>query len=221
MKVLAHRGLCTGAPENTLAAFEAAARAGVDGIETDVRCTADGVLVLVHDRHLPGGRPVAQARLAELAAALAPAPACTVAEALATFPHLLWNLELKDGRAGPALVRLLRQQHPRLEAVLSSFDHRALSALDSVPWRRGALLAHRPARLAEEARRLRQQGFDLLVQAHEHLVGDDLHGAAGHLPLWAYDPQGPEEHAALAGWPLEAVITDQPGQLPPAARPAH
>lgn len=221
MRLLAHRGLCQAAAENTLAAFEAAARAGADGIETDVRRTADGVLVLVHDRHLPGGRPVAQATLAEVVQALAPAGPCTVPEALATFPHLLWNLELKDGAAGPSLVRLLRQQHPRLEAVLSSFDHRALAALECAPWRRGALLAHRPARLAEEAARLRAQGFDLLVQAHEHLVGEALHEAAAHLPLWAYDPQGEAEHAQLAGWPLEAVISDQPGLLPRAARHAR
>lgn len=221
MRVLAHRGLWQHAPENTLAAFEAAVRAGVDGIETDVRRSADGVLLLVHDRHLPGGRAVAQATLEEVARALAPARPCTLPEALATFPHLLWNLELKDGAAGPDLVRLLRKQHPRLQAVLTSFDHRALCALDTVPWRRGALLAHRPARLAEEAARLRAQGFDLLVQAHEHLVGEPLEEAARLLPLWAYDPQGEAEHAQLAGWPLEAVITDQPGQVPPAARPAR
>lgn len=217
MKVLAHRGLCTGAPENTLAAFEAALRAGVDGIEADVRCTAEGVLVLVHDRHLPGGLPVAQASLSQVAGALAPGHACTLAEALAAFPRILWNLELKDGGAAAALVRLLRQQHPRVEVVLTSFDHRALAALECAPWPRGALLAHRPASLAEEARRLRQQGFDLLVQACEHLHADEAAAAAEHLPLWAYDPQDPAEHARLAAWPLAAVITDHPALMPPRA----
>lgn len=47
--VAAHRGWCGKYPENTMAAFRAAIELGVDQIETDVRVTKDGVLVLVHD----------------------------------------------------------------------------------------------------------------------------------------------------------------------------
>ena len=50
--VAAHRGLCARYPENTMPAFEAAVAAGVDQIETDVRITKDGELVLVHDTTL-------------------------------------------------------------------------------------------------------------------------------------------------------------------------
>jgi glycerophosphoryl diester phosphodiesterase len=57
MKVLAHRGISSSARENTAAAFAAAVELGVDGFETDVRRTKDGVLVLYHDRLLPDGRP--------------------------------------------------------------------------------------------------------------------------------------------------------------------
>jgi glycerophosphoryl diester phosphodiesterase len=39
-------------PENSLAAFEAASRAGADGIEFDVQVTADGELVIFHDLRL-------------------------------------------------------------------------------------------------------------------------------------------------------------------------
>jgi len=41
---VAHRGASLRYPENTLAAFEAAIRAGADMIELDVRLTADGGL---------------------------------------------------------------------------------------------------------------------------------------------------------------------------------
>ncbi|GKT02556.1 glycerophosphodiester phosphodiesterase family protein [Furfurilactobacillus entadae] len=47
--IIAHRGLITQGVENTQSAFEAALALGVDGIETDVQQTADGVPVLIHD----------------------------------------------------------------------------------------------------------------------------------------------------------------------------
>ena len=47
--VAAHRGWQARYPENTVPAFDAAALAGVDQIETDVRVTRDGELVLIHD----------------------------------------------------------------------------------------------------------------------------------------------------------------------------
>ncbi|MBR4768850.1 MAG: hypothetical protein IK088_07730 [Lachnospiraceae bacterium] len=49
IKVAAHRGWSTAYPENTMEAFRAAAEIGVDQIETDIRITKDGELVLIHD----------------------------------------------------------------------------------------------------------------------------------------------------------------------------
>ena len=48
-RVIAHRGASAYAPENTLPAFELAARQGADMIELDVQRSADGVLVIFHD----------------------------------------------------------------------------------------------------------------------------------------------------------------------------
>lgn len=47
--VIAHRGEHLHHPENTMAAFRAAAEAGADFFELDVRTTLDGKLVLMHD----------------------------------------------------------------------------------------------------------------------------------------------------------------------------
>lgn len=47
--VAAHRGWSTKYPENTMQAFVEAIKVGVDQIETDVRITKDGELVLIHD----------------------------------------------------------------------------------------------------------------------------------------------------------------------------
>src|SRR5262245_38762797 len=50
--MLAHRGASAYAPENTAAAFERAIGLRSDGIETDVRASRDGVLVLMHDERV-------------------------------------------------------------------------------------------------------------------------------------------------------------------------
>lgn len=47
--LVAHRGLAPGLSENTLAAFEDAVSRGVGVIEIDLRGTADGAVVIMHD----------------------------------------------------------------------------------------------------------------------------------------------------------------------------
>jgi glycerophosphoryl diester phosphodiesterase len=51
-QVVAHRGASHDNPEHTLGAYVAALDAGADGVECDVRLTADGHLVCVHDRRV-------------------------------------------------------------------------------------------------------------------------------------------------------------------------
>ena len=52
LRIVAHRGASACAPENTLAAFDAAVRMGVHEIEADARLSADGHPVLIHDSTL-------------------------------------------------------------------------------------------------------------------------------------------------------------------------
>jgi glycerophosphoryl diester phosphodiesterase len=56
-QICAHRGASGTYPENTHAAFDAAAGMGAGWIETDIQCLADGELAIFHDTHL--GRTVA------------------------------------------------------------------------------------------------------------------------------------------------------------------
>lgn len=46
---IGHRGAASHAPENTLAAIQKGIALGVDFVEVDLRCTADGALVILHD----------------------------------------------------------------------------------------------------------------------------------------------------------------------------
>ncbi|GAA1928332.1 glycerophosphodiester phosphodiesterase [Streptomyces sodiiphilus] len=71
IRVIAHRGASEDAPEHTLAAYRKALQDGADGLECDVRLTADGHLVCVHDRRVNrtsnGRGAVSTMELAQLA----------------------------------------------------------------------------------------------------------------------------------------------------------
>lgn len=47
--LIAHRGYSSRAPENTLASFEMALRAGAEVLECDVQLTSDGAVAVMHD----------------------------------------------------------------------------------------------------------------------------------------------------------------------------
>ncbi|MFC7686183.1 glycerophosphodiester phosphodiesterase [Ureibacillus sp. GCM10028918] len=52
MNIYAHRGYSAKYPENTLAAFQAAANLPIDGVEFDVHLTKDGQVVVIHDESI-------------------------------------------------------------------------------------------------------------------------------------------------------------------------
>jgi len=70
VRAVAHRGASGYAPENTVAAFDLAVEMDAGGIETDLRLTRDGIVVLVHDatvdRITDGRGSVASLRFADL-----------------------------------------------------------------------------------------------------------------------------------------------------------
>ena len=71
-KVIGHRGAAGHAPENTFAAFDHGIEMGCDGVETDIRATRDGALVLMHDatvdRTTDGSGPIDELTWAEVRA---------------------------------------------------------------------------------------------------------------------------------------------------------
>ncbi len=123
--VAAHRMGTPFAPENSLAALRASILLGVDVVETDVRLTADGEVVLVHDstvdRTLSGTGRVDELTLAEIRAlplevhpSLAAADfSCEQVPVLDEVFELargriVVELEVKDAGAGVAAAEYLR-----------------------------------------------------------------------------------------------------------------
>lgn len=130
-RILAHRGLALTAPENSIDAFRAALAVGATHLETDVRATADGEAVLVHDPEVDG-EPVERFTLARLRQAL---PAvCTLGEALAAAPDAPFNIDVKHaGAAGPAARAVLAAHSPARVLITSFSAARRRAALRLLP----------------------------------------------------------------------------------------
>lgn len=129
---LAHRGDWRRAPENSLPALLAALEIPTcDGLEFDVRASADGVPVLSHDETLQRihGRPdrVADLSAGELASLGVP----TLAEVLAAVPaRAFLDVELKDDPGVQAVAAVLDAagREPQTFAI-SSFEPATLDAV--------------------------------------------------------------------------------------------
>lgn len=69
LKIFAHQGGAAQWPANSLRAFEQVAKRAIDGVELDVHCASDGVIVVTHDAFIAFGdrlRPVASLTSHEL-----------------------------------------------------------------------------------------------------------------------------------------------------------
>jgi glycerophosphoryl diester phosphodiesterase len=138
VRVLGHRGSCQPGPENTLSAVRAALDAGADGVEVDIRRTADDQLVLCHDPTFRAIPVIARPYAPELGLPL-------VSDLLDTAGGRGWLvLEVKNRHGEPdfdgttestagLVAALLAQlpapvpaQHAPPEVTVSSFDWRAV-----------------------------------------------------------------------------------------------
>ena len=128
---LAHRGDWRAAPENSLAAMEAALRIpACHGLEFDVRASSDGVPILLHDptlRRVQGIDASPSTMTAEECAALGISSLAEVLKRVGCDPFL--DVELKE--LVPAVIDLLELERGMIDdagrpalrdAVVSSFD---------------------------------------------------------------------------------------------------
>ncbi|MDQ3700557.1 MAG: glycerophosphodiester phosphodiesterase [Chloroflexota bacterium] len=146
LTVIGHRGAAGHAPENTVAAFDRGIALGADGVETDVRATRDGVLVLLHDatvdRTTDGSGAVADLTWAEVAALDAGARFAGGQHAFGVqrIPRLdtfldhyggrtTFRLEIKARGVEGAAVRMVRARGVMDTAVFTSFQPEAIKAV--------------------------------------------------------------------------------------------
>ena len=137
MEVVAHRGGAAEAPENTWSAVEHTVDAGLTWMETDLRATADGVVLLWHDPDLVRTtgvegvlRDLTWEEVCEVDAGDGRAPV-RLADVLASFPSLGLNVDLKeDAVVAPALAAVGRAGAWR-RVRFASFSSRRLRQVRS------------------------------------------------------------------------------------------
>jgi glycerophosphoryl diester phosphodiesterase len=125
--VIAHRGASVAAVENTIDAFRTAVLMRADGIELDVRRTADDVLVVHHEARLSTGTAIC-----EIAADELPAHIPRFTEALAACAGAWVNVEIKNDPREPdfdpdraiaePVVAAVRAMDDDQRWLISSFD---------------------------------------------------------------------------------------------------
>ena len=135
-RFLSHRGESDDAPENTLSAYKLAMERDSDGIELDIRLTADGEAACVHDETI---ERVSGVRLAVSDATLAALrqyhPVPLLSEALAVLkPGKQMQIELKGPwpQLQPVKAVLNRRGGDRKGLALSSFDEETIRAAADV-----------------------------------------------------------------------------------------
>jgi glycerophosphoryl diester phosphodiesterase len=215
--IFAHRGACQVARENTVEAFSEARRLGADGVELDVRCSADGALVVHHDVEVAGAGPVATLRVAEL-----PPYVPLLDAAIDACGDLVVNIELKDlpGQpgydAGYPMARMVAQfvsdQRLIARVIVSSFDLLALdAAVDTEPALVTGWLTSGSFDQLLALETLLERGHRALHPHHEGVT--DALVAAAHqagITVTTWTADDPDLICRLADAGVDAIISDVP-----------
>lgn len=216
MWVVAHRGGGDLFPENTLSAVKAVGRLGVDYIECDVHLSADGHLMVVHDRSLERTAKI-QANVDDLTRdQLARVDAgdgsgVPALEDVLSAAEVPLRIELKTPATLQGLVALLRH-HPnwRDRMTPTSFDHRLMRDLNqAVPGLlTGALLSGLPVHPGAVAR---EAGCGFMSLQYRLLDADyiTLCHQEGIL-INAWTPNLLEEMRSLVLMGIDGITSDRP-----------
>ncbi len=234
--VVAHRGASAAYPENTLPAFEAALDLGAPVVELDVRLTADGYAVVMHDadvsRTTDGSGLVHELTLERLRTLNAGAP-----QAPAGVPLLEEVLDLVSGRGGVAIeIKNLPGDpgyrddgEPAVEAALSavervgfdgpvlvvSFNPRSIAAARAADTGvLTGLLTTDAIPLIDGVAFARAEGHDFVLPGSRGLLASGLdavpaaHEAGVRVGTWTVDD--PRTFGELVDAGLDAVATNDP-----------
>ncbi|MBN1816686.1 MAG: hypothetical protein JW828_04955 [Sedimentisphaerales bacterium] len=223
LKIAAHRGYSQAAPENTLAACNAA-RGFADLVEFDVRPALDGWLVLMHDgtvdRTTAGAGPVENLTLAEVRALEAGSwfseeyagePVPLMSEAiLAVLPDMVPLIERKTGTV-EQYMEVLRALRCVNDVVLIAFDWDFLAQVEAIDSTviTGALGSN--ALTSDTINNIYARGIDFINWEHSTITADELNRVrATGMELWVWTVNSAARIEELLDMGIDGITTDDP-----------
>lgn len=241
-RLIAHRGGGTLAPENTLTAFRVGSAHGFEMMEYDVKLSADGVPILLHDETITrtsnGTGAAADLKMADLlrhdfgawhSAAYAgeAIPSLYAVAAYTIANNISSNIEIKpslgtDAETGSSVARTARDlwQAAPLPPLISSFSEIALAAArDAAPELPRALLiaGALPDDWQLRVARLGCIGLNLNHKHVTEMLVRAITSAGYSLAVWTVND--PARARQLLDWGCHAVVTDHIATINPAAFP--
>ncbi len=217
-EVIAHRGASAHAPENTLASFVLAMRLGADCLELDVRASADGVPVVIHDPTLERTtgvlRAVAETTAAELRALPPDCRPPTLEDVLDVFRRdMSYLVEIKrvPVEIESVLLDAFAERDLMAHVTVQSFDHLLLRRLRHRDRELRLAALFRPGADVHAGLGLVAPFVDGIGPA-AHQVDDDLMDAASDRRLavrpWTVNEFAEMHRLVAAG--VDGIITDRP-----------
>ncbi|MDB4912315.1 MAG: glycerophosphoryl diester phosphodiesterase [Gemmatimonadetes bacterium] len=217
--LIGHRGAPRERPENTLPSFLRALEQQADGIELDVHCTKDRVVVVHHDeipRATPPSGRLAGMRIDALTfdelqgfSVRGLALISTLAEALAVIKGRAdVFIELKGAGIEREVVDVIRASIAPARCAVHSFDHAQVARARALaPEIRGGILFDRP--VADPAAAMRASNALDVWPSREH-VSEELvravHDAGGRVIPWTVNDAS--QAVALAALGVDGLCTD-------------
>jgi glycerophosphoryl diester phosphodiesterase len=208
LKLIAHRGGRGFGTDNTLEAMEEAARNGIRMIETDVRMTADGELIICHDATV-WGHVVRRTNLDELRKHAPERPLLSeVLERLAGW--VTFNIEVKDASMR-ALEEMLDTYSLKSDTLISSFHTRFLDGLKALfPKIRTGYIYRMPYGQEKKLESAMDIGAEVILP-HFNSISEQLVKDAHDygLEVYAWTVNEDKDLKKLQEWGIDGVITDR------------
>ncbi|MDR2430484.1 MAG: hypothetical protein LBD14_06340 [Puniceicoccales bacterium] len=242
LPIIAHRGDSHGFPENTLPAFRAAAAAGADGCEFDVRATLDGQLVILHDDSLDRTtRPrLAKDKKTKLStrtlkeiknldagswkgAKFAGKKIPTLDETLATLKATPCRpvIEIKEEGLEAGIIAALNKTELADRAVIIAFstevvkNFRRLAPQTPVALLKGGKAPGNKNKFIQELLAL-TRSLDISILDLQHtLLSRELITVLHEngITVWAWTVDEPRRMQELLDWGIDGITTNKPGLL--------
>ncbi|MDU7359899.1 MAG: glycerophosphodiester phosphodiesterase [Propionibacteriaceae bacterium] len=213
--------------ENTMLAFENAAKLGFNYMETDVHVTRDGHLVAFHDDHLarvtdfegkPGDLTLAELKQLRVGRR---EEIPTLDELLDAFPSLKFNIDIKNKRATLPLSKAIDQHNAHDRVCVGSFNDARLrlfrklqpTVTTAASPSAVALLRAGQVRTAGDVyqvpirKRIGMINWDIVTPTTVKLI----HKAGKKIHVWTIDDDTTMHR--LIDWGVDGIMTDRPELL--------